>query len=282
MQLPIDGVDEFRVGVSNPNASFGRGAGGQVAVIGKRGNNAFHGAAYWYHQNDNLNAATWTNKRTLGQTITDPVRRHKVQEPELKDNRFGFRVSGPIYPLEDRMFFFLNYEGRRFPRIAEFERLVPTDTLRQGILRFRDAAGNVVSYNLATSSLCGAGNQACDPRGLGLSPAISALWSKLPAGNDPSGGDNLNTISYRGTVGTALNNNYYNARLDYKLTERWNFDASFRYFGELAKNANLLSIIGGNAESLDKAPNRQNMIKAGVVGQFTNSLTGEFAFGWVR
>ncbi|MCI0388593.1 MAG: carboxypeptidase-like regulatory domain-containing protein [Acidobacteria bacterium] len=287
MQLPIDGVDEFRVVVANPNASFGRGAGGQVSVIGRRGNNDFHGAAYWYHQNDNLNAATWTNKRTLGQNITDPALRHKVQEPELKDNRFGFRFGGPIYPLQDKLFFFLNYEGRRFPRISEFERLVPTDTLRQGILRFRDNS-KVVSYNLATASFCGAGTDAtpatgvCDPRALGLSPAISALWSKLPAGNDPAGGDGLNTISYRGTAGTPINNDYYNARLDYKIAERWNFDASFRYFGELAAGATLLSIIDGAAESREKFPNRQNMIKAGVTGQISNNLTGEFAFGLVR
>ena len=72
MVLPIDGIEEFRVGVANPNASFGRGAGGQVSVISRRGNSQYHGAAYWYHQNDNLNAARWDNKRTLGQTMTDP------------------------------------------------------------------------------------------------------------------------------------------------------------------------------------------------------------------
>jgi hypothetical protein len=35
-QLPIDGVEEFRVAVANPNAAFGRGAGGQVSVISRR------------------------------------------------------------------------------------------------------------------------------------------------------------------------------------------------------------------------------------------------------
>jgi hypothetical protein len=287
MQLPIDGVDEFRVGVANPNASFGRGAGGQVAVIGRRGSADYHGAAYWYHQNDNLNAATWTNKRTLGQNISDPERRHKIQEPELKDNRFGFRFGGPSPGLKN-LFFFLNYEGRRFPRVSEFERLVPTQTLRQGILRFRDGAGNVVSYNLASAKSCGAGTDAapatsvCDPRALGLSPAISALWSKLPAGNDPSGGDGLNTISYRGTVGNPLNNDYYNARVDYNLSDKWRFDGSFRYFGESNAGSTLLSIIGGTNESRENSPNRQNMIKTGLSGQLSNNLTGEFAFGWVR
>src|SRR5215475_11894172 len=85
MQLPIDAVEEFRVAIANPNASFGRGGGGQVAVISKRGSTQYHGSAFWYHQNDNLNAATWTNKRTVAQDVTDPVRRAKRQEPELKD-----------------------------------------------------------------------------------------------------------------------------------------------------------------------------------------------------
>jgi hypothetical protein len=283
MQLPIDGIEEFRVGVANPNASFGRGAGGQVSVVGRRGGNDFHGAAYWYHQNDNLNAATWTNKRTVAQTETDPVKRAKLQEPELKDNRFGFNVGGPILPWRDKAFFFVNYEGRRFPRTSEVTRLVPTDTLRQGLLRFRDAAGNTVSYNLRTSALCGAaGNQACDPRGLGLSPSMSALWAKLPAGNDLSSGDGLNTIGFRSNVSNSINNDYYMARTDYNLTDKWRFDASFRYFGQLQGGAGLISIIGGDVQSREQFPLRQNMVTTGVTGLITSSLTGEFRFGWVR
>lgn len=283
MQLPIDGVEEFRAGVANPNATFGRGAGGQVSVVSRRGNNQFHGAAYWYHQNDALNAATWTNKRSVAQTVTDPVRRHKLQEPELKDNRFGFRVGGPILPWKDKAFFFLNYEGRRFPRNTEFNRLVPTDTLKQGILRFRDASGAVVSYSMANSNLCGPnGDQTCDPRGLGVSPAISALWAKLPTGNDAGLGDGLNTIGFRGNVTNPLTNDYYNARVDYNITEKWRFDTAFRYFGQIDNGSGLLSIEGGNIQSVEKTPTRQNMLSAGLTGQLTNSLIGEFRFGWVR
>ncbi|MFN0085624.1 MAG: carboxypeptidase regulatory-like domain-containing protein [Blastocatellia bacterium] len=289
MQLPIDGVDEFRVGVANPNSAFGRGAGGQVAVISKRGTNRYHGTGYWYHQNDNLNAATWTNKRTLAQTVTDPARRAKTQKPELKDNRFGVNLGGPVLPWnnrwKDKLFVFGHYEGRRFPRSTELLRLVPTDTLKQGILRFRDTAGNIVSYNLANAALCGAdGRQACDPRGLGLSPTISNLWSKLPAGNDSAapGADGLNTTGFRGNVTNPLTTDYYNLRMDYNINDRWRYDASFRYYGELNAGANLLSIIGGAVESREKFPLRQNMVKSGVSGQITNSLSGEFSFGWVR
>ncbi len=288
MVLPIDGIDEFRVGVANPNASFGRGAGGQVSIISRRGGSQYNGAAYWYHQNDNLNAATWTNKRTIAQTVTDPKLRHKQQEPELKDNRFGFRVGGPIWPLDDKAFFFLNYEGRRFPRTTSILRIVPTDILRQGILRFKDTAGNTVSYSLANAALCGGGTDdapatgACDPRSLGLSPTISSLWQKLPAGNDPSAGDGLNTTGFRGNVGNPLNNNYYNARVDYNLTEKWRIDASFRYFGELNAGSGLVNITGGDPISFEQLPNRQNMIVAAISGQISSNLTGDFRFGWLR
>ncbi|MBK7597128.1 MAG: carboxypeptidase regulatory-like domain-containing protein [Acidobacteria bacterium] len=287
MQLPIDGIEEFRVGVANPNASFGRGAGGQVSVISRRGDSQYHGALYWYHQNDNLNAATWTNKRTLAQTETDPVKRAKLQKPELKDNRFGFRVGGPVIPWSDKwnqkLFMFLNYEGRRFPRTTQILRIVPSDSLRQGILRFRDASNNVVSYNLKTSALCGpSGDQICDPRGLGLSPAVANVFSKLPAGNDPSSGDGLNTTGFRGNVGNSLTNDYYNARIDYNLTQKWRVEGSFRYFGQLDQGAGLLNIIGGNVSSLEKFPTRQNMIVVGVTGAITNSLTADFRYGGLR
>src|SRR5262249_14310241 len=153
--LGLESVEEFRVGVANPNAGFGRGAGGQVAIIGRRGSNDFHGAGFWYLQNDNLNANTWTNNPT------------GPKKPELKDNRFGFRVGGPV--IKDKLFFFVNYDGRRFPYSTTVSRLVPTDTLKQGILRFRDAAGNINSYPLTTSRACGPnGTDGCDPRGLGI------------------------------------------------------------------------------------------------------------------
>ena len=291
--IPIDGIEEFRVGVANPNASFGRGAGGQVSVISRRGTNQYHGLLFGYHQNDNLNAASWTAKHTIGLTVTDPEQRHKLQEPELKDNRFGFRVGGPLIPWSDawknKTFFFLNYEGRRFPRTTPIQRIVPTDSLRQGILRFRDASGAVVSYDLKTSSLCGPnGNQPCDPRGIGLSPVVSNLFKQLPAGNDPGLGDGLNTVGFRGIVTNPLTNNFYNARFDYNVTERWRADVAFRYFGQLQSGGNLggvnnlVDIRGGNVISRELLPTRQNMIGAGLSGLIANNLTGEFRFGWVR
>src|SRR5215813_12168737 len=132
IQAPIDTIEEFRGTSANANATFGRSAGGQLSLITKSGTNEFHGSAYLYHQDGALAANSWTLNRL-------PAPNNK--EPFLLDNRFGGTVGGPIF--KDRTFFFLAYEGRRNPRSQTVTRIVPTDSLKGGALRFRDAAGNI-------------------------------------------------------------------------------------------------------------------------------------------
>jgi carboxypeptidase family protein len=272
--LPIDAIEEFRVSVANPSASFGRGAGGQVSLISRAGTDQYHGSAYWFHQNDDFNANSWDNNRL------------KIKNPELKDNRFGGRAGGPVpFFWHKKTFIFANYEGRRFPSTSLQSRIVPTDTLKQGILRFMDATGAIGSYNLATSTACGsAGTTACDPRGLGLSPSISALWKLLPSGNDPSvsGADGLNTTGFTTNAGTPLKNDFYDIKLDQNVTSKWHADASFRYFRQTQISALQLNIINGTPSTVRSLPVRQNMLVGGLSGQITSRLTGDFRFGWVR
>lgn len=269
MYLGVEGVEEFRVGVANPNSSFGRGAGGQVSLIGRRGGNAYHGGVFWYHQNDNLNANTWTNNRS------------KVKKPETKDNRFGFTAGGPVW--KDKTYVFANYDGRRFPSAATVTRIVPTDSLRQGILRFRDQAGSIVAYDLRTSTACGAnGTDRCDPRGLGLSPTIADNFRHLPAGNDTSSGDGLNSIGYTSTVGNPTNYGFFSGRLDHTLNSKWNLFASIRYFRQLAFESGVVGIDNGNVKSISQLPTRQNMETIGATGVLRPNLIANFGFGRVR
>ncbi len=285
--LPIDSIGEFKVGVANPNATFGRGAGGQVSLVNRSGTNQYHGAAYWYHQNDDLNANSWDNDR-LG-----------LKKPELKDNRFGGRVGGPLwFPWHKQTFFFVNYEGRRFPSAAPQSRIVPVADLKKGVLNFQDCAsgqfdskgnctgsGNVIAYNLATSTACGpSGTGACDPRGLGLSPSILALWNLMPPGNDTSvaGSDGLNTTGFTTNVGTPLQNDFYDIKLDQNVTAKWHADVSYRYFRETQISALQLNIIGGKPSTVRSLPRRQNLLIAGLNGQITPRLSADFHFGWIR
>ena len=285
--LPIDSIEEFRVGVANPTANFGRGSGGQATVAGKAGTNAYHGAGYWYHQNDNLNANTWTLNHTPSRDKTGALRGF-TPKAEQKDNRFGFNFGGPIpyLPyLKDKTFFFANYEGRRFPQSAPFTRIVPNATLRQGILRFPDCSngfnaqgqckdgGVVRSYNVA----------AFDPRGLGMSTVIQRQFALMPAGNSTTGVVDLNnTDSLIGDVPAALSNNHYILKVDHNITSNWRANAHFRYFGQVSAGTTLLDISGPQVISRENFPNRGNFFSAGLQGNISPNLLAVFQFGWVR
>lgn len=271
ISVPVESIVEFRGGVTNQNASFGRSLGGQYSMTTRRGSNDVHGAAYWYFRNDNLNANTWTRNR-LGQP-----------NPELKDNRVGFRAGGPL--KRDKLFFFTNLERRRFPKQTDISRLVPSDTLRQGTLRFRDNAGNIVSYNLSISTLCGpTGSSPCDPRGIGLSPIIAQQFALLPKGNDPTTGDGLNTIGLRGPADNSENSDNVLARLDYILSPKWQASATWAWSQQRTFQGSYADIRGGPSgiKSLFKLPNDPYHYNVGVTGQPSSSLVNEARFGFNR
>ncbi|MGH9348356.1 MAG: carboxypeptidase regulatory-like domain-containing protein, partial [Vicinamibacterales bacterium] len=269
--VPSETVEEFRTTVSSPNATFGRAAGGQFTLVTKRGTNQWKGSAYEYHQNDALNANTWDRNR------------RGEAKPQLRDNRFGMTLGGPVQ--RDRSFFFFGYEGRRFPRSEEFSRIVPTDSLRNGILRFRDASGNVVDYDLAQSLQCGiVGGQPCDPRRLGISPVVRELFNAVPAGNDSSLGDGLNTTGFRDVVPTDLNSNYFVLRLDHTLNSNWRLESRFSYAWSEIGLSTPLDLRGGpgNVVSQGSRPDRLRSGLAALVGQISPRLLNEFRFGWTK
>ncbi|MGH9487469.1 MAG: carboxypeptidase regulatory-like domain-containing protein [Terriglobales bacterium] len=268
---PSDSVEEFRVGVANNGASFSSSSGGDVTLVGRRGTNNFHGSAYWYNENQHFDANTWTNNKQ-GFAITP-----------LTDNRFGARVGGPIRKNKD--FFFFNYEGRRFPQTTTITRLVPTASLRQGILSFRDAAGAVDQWNLASAQNCGpSGNAACDPRGLGISPSISKLYSEEPVGNDPSLGDGLNTTGFSAPVRTPENTDYEVLRLDHNFNANWQLHMSETYYRAIQINTtdSQVNFLGGTAVGTLQQPQRATMVSANLVGQLSPTLLNHLTIGFMR
>lgn len=279
--VPVESIEEFRVGTTNPNATFGRSQGGQVSLVTKRGTNDIHGSAYWYHQNDNLNAAPWGTKTACARRNPATPCTDSQIEAELIDNRYGFTLGGPI--MKDRLFLFGHYEGRNFPRTAGITRTVPLAMLRQGILQFRDGVGNVIAYDLASPTACG--GAPCDPRGLGISPVIQSIYNILPAANS-GGGDGLNTANYVDNVDNTLKEQFAVARLDYKINDKWDFFTSFRYAHTDTTGTQQIDISGITGCSAP-CSTRQNPLEpryfvAGVNGQFSPTLLSETRFSWYR
>jgi len=101
INTPIqDSVEEFQQLTLNMSAQYGNSAGSTVNLVTKSGTNAWHGSAWEYIRNNDLDA----NYFFLNQTGTP-------QSP-LHFNQFGVTVGGPI--VKDKLFFFLALQGDRF------------------------------------------------------------------------------------------------------------------------------------------------------------------------
>jgi hypothetical protein len=106
-----DFTQEMRLLTNNLPAEYGRGAG-VVNLVTKSGTNQFHGTAYEFLQNDDLNANGYFNNQ-LGRS-----------RPESKRNQFGFAVGGPIF--KEKTFFFGDWEELRDRRAQVVQTTVPT------------------------------------------------------------------------------------------------------------------------------------------------------------
>ena len=98
VNLPIpfpDAVQEFSVQTNGLPAQYGLHPGGVVNIVTKSGANAFHGDAFEFLRNGDLNA------RTEGTLVRDT----------LKRNQFGGTAGGRI--IKDKLFFFGGYQGTR-------------------------------------------------------------------------------------------------------------------------------------------------------------------------
>ena len=123
---------EFTVSTSSFSAEFGSTSGGVVNFTIKSGGNEFHGEGYELHRNRALNANSFLNNA------------QGIRRPFDLQHDFGFNVGGPVIlprfgeggrstiNLQNRTFFFFNYEGYRFNRSESTFVSVPTERMRAG------------------------------------------------------------------------------------------------------------------------------------------------------
>ncbi|HKD04276.1 MAG TPA: carboxypeptidase regulatory-like domain-containing protein, partial [Bryobacteraceae bacterium] len=164
-----DSVEQVNVLTSGFNAEYGRSAGSEIQLVTRSGTNQYHGNAFDYLRNTDLNANDWFNNQSGGAT------------PQFIQNIYGGSFGGPI--RKNRTFIFGNFQGRRTHQQTVHERTVPTTTARQGIFEWADSSGAVQQFNIA----------AADPLHIGIDPAVAKLLAQYPAPNNNNVGDGLNT-----------------------------------------------------------------------------------------
>jgi hypothetical protein len=98
-----ENISEFSVSSALPDATVGRGAGGQIEATLKNGTNDFHGQFWAYLQNGAWNANSWSNNF------------QDIPRQSFHQDWYGGNVGGPVripglYNGKNRTFFFASYE----------------------------------------------------------------------------------------------------------------------------------------------------------------------------
>jgi len=149
--------------------------------------------------------------------------------------------------LGGKTFLFANYEGFRWVNSSTVRRAVPSEGMRLGLLQFGGTVYNLnpgpVTYPSSAPAIGalvpgttypGSGTT-LDPRGLGISPTMQALWQFMPQSNVTDCGsvsrcDHLNVLKFQGNVSLPWKDNIGVLRLDHDFSSKWRFYTMYRYY----------------------------------------------------
>ena len=127
--LSQDAIQEFKVESGTYSAEYGYSAS-QINIVSKGGTNQLHGTLFEFNRNDAFDAKPFP-------TYTDVLAGTPTDLPELRQNQFGFVVSGPVYIPKvydgrNKTFFMANYEGWRIINGARVNYTMPNPAILQG------------------------------------------------------------------------------------------------------------------------------------------------------
>jgi hypothetical protein len=251
--LGVEAIGEFQVLTNSYSARFG-GSGSVMNATTRSGTDEFHGEAYDFFRNNDLDARDYFNTTASPQ---NPFRR----------NQFGATLGGPI--KKDKLFFFVNYEGIRQLLGETFLPTVPDASARQGQLP--DCVVN-------PGPTCN--TAALDT--LPLNPASQAIMALYPTGGTEiplqgfGGPSGLDQITVNGV--SPANEDYVNTRLDYTVSSKNSIFARYVFDnGSLTDPS--VSPLGLYPEY---SKGRNQYVTIGDKNLFSSNLINDARFSFIR
>jgi hypothetical protein len=198
-----DALAEISVETNNYAADTGNVAGAVISNVIKSGSNSFHGNAFEFYRNSDMDANSWSNNRS------------SAAKPERRQDIFGGTFGGPI--VKNKLFFFGNYQGTQFDAPG-FEAIsVAPATWRAGDLSSITTVIRDPSNGAAFS-----GNQIPIGRISPIARSILTDLSNYPLPNRVVTGV---TGNYVGETLQTISANQADVRID------WNLSADDKIFG---------------------------------------------------
>ncbi len=199
-----ESVSEVNVIGTDAPSQYG-GGGSVFNVILKSGSSQFHGSAYDYIQNDDLNARSYFNNGS---------------KAKQRYNYFGGAIGGPI--VKNKMFFYYNYQQLKNPNSGFNTATEPTAAMKAGCFDPK-LFGNALALDAAHGGT---------PLTSGT-PADIAQCSTADPGN--ASNDLVIPTADFDPVANAIQSNYYLAGQDGNSTLGPNYNYLAPGNGDLAK-----------------------------------------------
>ena len=219
----IDAISEFKI-QTNMSAKFGAAGGANIAVSIRSGTNEYHGSAYEFLRNSQLDSRDYFAAR----------------RPPFKFNQFGFTLGGPLsipklYNAKNRTFFFFNYEAFKQRRGVTQLGTIPNAAWKSGDLS-RNLDGQTplpVLFDPNTERQTGvdalgrplytrdafAGNRIPLTRSPAYARAYMGLWFPDTLSLNPS----VNNSNFINSTGQVRDDNQTHTRIDHKVSDKNNF-----------------------------------------------------------
>jgi uncharacterized protein YaiE (UPF0345 family) len=249
----VDAISEFRVQVAQYSAEYGRASGGQVNVLTQSGTNTWHGGAWEFLRNNQMDA------RPFNLTTQSSV-------PKFQRNQFGGLLGGAL--VKNKLFAFFSYEALRTRQAAANLTTIGVPDALQRIGNFSAEAGTTLVYDpTSTPRKPFPGNIIPANR---IDPSVSAAMQILPLPN-VAGGLYINSSDVQ-----LQNYGNYSGRADYQATSTLKIFG--RYSGS-AENSSIPVVLPGRA-NLDNATPRN--VALGVTKVISADKVNDLRLGFNR
>ena len=264
VQPTVEAIGEFRIEQNSMSAEYGKAGGAIVIAVSKSGTNQFHGSAYEYNRNQDLDAKDY---------FVDPG----TKKNPLTYDEFGGSVGGPI--IKGKLFFFTDYEAIRVHGSQPAAGILVADAaFRSGDLSALCPEGftNGVCNNPANQIFYpGTTTPVPNNRVTSISAASKAILAIWPTSSN-SVGAGVASLTINEPSTNSINR--FNPRVDWNLSQ---FDHIFgAYHTDYGVGYNYDIIVGPAGRQVGRGRNYASTL--GWTHTFTTTTLNDLRFGFTH
>jgi hypothetical protein len=289
----LDAITEAQIATQNFDAEFGKAVSAVVTVQTKSGSNNFHGSVFDYRQ-----SAADLARDPYSQSSPNAVTGRLI--PQALFNQFGGSIGGPI--KKDKLFFFGDYQGVRQKVGSSAIMTVPSPHLISTCLGASATVSGIPGCDFSeyANAIAGTGSALIYDPATGLpfpgqviptarlsAPALALLKLLQPYAPNKSGNFGLLSSQNYASGGTGLfNNNQWDERVDFQLSQRTHVFERFSRFTDTLSGGTLFGTAGGAGFGINgfggTSTGANDSLATGADIAVNPSLLTDFRLGYYR